>query len=55
LIGAGGLGQAIFNAQQLLFYRQLASYVLVAVILVIVVDLLGARVRDRFHLRTMAA
>jgi phosphonate transport system permease protein len=55
LIGAGGLGQAIFNAQQLLFYRQLASYVLVAIALVIAIDLLGARVRARFHLGTMAA
>lgn len=50
LIGAGGLGQAIFNAQQLLFYRQLATYAVCAVLLVLAVDTVatGARKRLRF-------
>lgn len=53
MIGAGGLGQAIFNAQQLLFYRQLAAYVIVAVLLVLAIDAAGGGVRRRWHLSTM--
>ena len=36
MIGAGGIGQEIFNSQQLLFYHQLLAYVIVAVALVVV-------------------
>jgi phosphonate transport system permease protein len=54
MVGAGGLGQAIFNAQQLLFYRQLSSYVLVAVVLVLVVDACGARLRKGMRLERLA-
>ncbi len=50
MIGAGGLGQAIFNAQQMLFYHQLSSYVLIAIALVLVIDGLGERVRSSFRL-----
>jgi phosphonate transport system permease protein len=55
MIGAGGLGQAIFNAQQLLFYRQLAAYVIVAVLLVIAIDVGVRGLRERWHLRTITA
>jgi phosphonate transport system permease protein len=55
MIGAGGLGQAIFNAQQMLFYRQLSSYVLVAVVLVLAVDAAAGAVRSRLRLERMAA
>ncbi len=55
MVGAGGLGQAIFNAQQMLFYRQLSTYVLVAVALVLAVDALGAQLRGRLRLEQMAA
>jgi phosphonate transport system permease protein len=55
MIGAGGLGQAIFNAQQLLFYRQLAAYVIVAILLVLAIDMGVRGLRERWHLRTIAA
>jgi len=55
VIGAGGLGQAIFNAQQLLFYRQLAAYVLITIVLVIGIDIGVRRLRERWQLRTLAA
>ncbi|GAC1409141.1 MAG: hypothetical protein NVSMB64_17850 [Candidatus Velthaea sp.] len=55
MVGAGGLGQAIFNAQQLLFYRQLIVYVFVAVLLVLTIDAAAGRVRERWHLRTLSA
>lgn len=54
MVGAGGLGQAIFNAQQMLFYPQLSSYVLVAVALVLGIDALSARLRARLRLQSMA-
>jgi phosphonate transport system permease protein len=53
MIGAGGLGQAIYNAQQLFFDRELITYVGVAILLVLIIDALGARLRSRFHLATL--
>jgi len=50
MVGAGGLGQAIFNAQQLLFYRQLAVYVLVAIVLVLLIDAGAGWLRVKWHL-----
>jgi phosphonate transport system permease protein len=38
LIGAGGVGQALYDAQQLFFYRQMAGFVLVTWVLVFVAD-----------------
>lgn len=55
MVGAGGLGQAIFNAQQLLFYRQLSTYVIVAIVLVLAIDALGARLRANLRLERIAA
>ena len=54
MVGAGGLGQAIFNAQQMLFYRQLSSYVLVAIALVLCIDALSEKLRARLRLQRMA-
>jgi phosphonate transport system permease protein len=54
MVGAGGIGQAIFNAQQLLFYRQLSTYVLVAIVLVLAVDALGSRLRAGLRLERIA-
>ncbi len=54
VVGAGGLGQAIFQAQQLLFYRQLFTYCAIAIVLVLVSDALTAVARRRLELRTMA-
>ncbi|BDE08104.1 phosphonate ABC transporter, permease protein PhnE [Vulcanimicrobium alpinum] len=53
MIGAGGLGQAIFESQQLMFYRPLLTYVLVAIVLVLAVDTLGARARTVLRLSTL--
>ena len=53
MIGAGGIGQAIFNAQQLLFYHKLLAYVLVAVALVVAGDVVSQAFRSRLHLRTV--
>ncbi|MBV8071676.1 MAG: phosphonate ABC transporter, permease protein PhnE, partial [Acidobacteriaceae bacterium] len=50
VIGAGGIGQALYNAQQLFFYRQMAAYVLVTWILVSVVDLSSTRFRRGLNL-----
>ncbi|HEV3088625.1 MAG TPA: ABC transporter permease subunit [Candidatus Elarobacter sp.] len=47
LIGAGGIGQALFQAQQLFFYQQMLAYVLVTWGLVALADWLGERLRIR--------
>ncbi len=47
LIGAGGVGQALFEAQQLFFYQQTLAYVLVTAVLVLVTDHLSSRLRAR--------
>jgi len=47
LIGAGGIGQALFQAQQLFFYKQMLAYVLVTWALVALADWLGERLRLR--------
>jgi phosphonate transport system permease protein len=38
MIGAGGIGQALFEAQQLFFYRQMIAYLLITWVIVLVVD-----------------
>ena len=53
MVGAGGLGQAIFNAQQMLFYHQLSTYVLIAIVLVIIIDGLSERVRSGLRLERL--
>jgi phosphonate transport system permease protein len=53
MVGAGGLGQQIFNAQELLFYHQLLAYVIVAIALVALSDVLGALVRRRLVIDTV--
>jgi len=53
IVGAGGLGQQIFNAQQLLHDRELLAYVLVAIVLVLASDRLTLIARRRLELRTM--
>jgi len=53
IVGAGGLGQHIFNAQQLLHERELLAYVIVAIALVIASDQVTVLASSRLHLRTM--
>src|SRR5215472_8605311 len=48
MIGAGGIGSALYNAQQLFFYDQLLAYVLINCVLVIVIDLANSELRKRW-------
>ncbi len=50
LIGAGGVGQALYNAQQLFFYDQMLAYVIVTWLLVALVDFGSERLRRRYGL-----
>jgi phosphonate transport system permease protein len=50
LIGAGGIGQALYNAQQLFFYRQMVGYILITWALVASVDAASSAVRRRYRL-----
>jgi phosphonate transport system permease protein len=46
VIGAGGIGQALYNAQQLFFYRQMAAYIAITWLIVAAVDYLSSRFRQ---------
>jgi phosphonate transport system permease protein len=50
LIGAGGVGQALYEAQQLFFYPQMLAYVIITWLLVATVDVSSERVRRRYKL-----
>jgi len=39
LIGAGGLGQALYEAQQLMFYPRMLAYVLVTAVIILVLEM----------------
>jgi phosphonate transport system permease protein len=55
VIGAGGIGQALFNSQQLFFYREMTAYILLTWMLVALVDFASGRFRTRFGLMERAA
>jgi phosphonate transport system permease protein len=46
VIGAGGIGQALYNAQQLFFYQQMAAYILITGVIVGAVDYASSRFRQ---------
>jgi phosphonate transport system permease protein len=50
LIGAGGIGQALYEAQQLFFYREMLAYLLVTALLVWFADWVSERLRRRLGL-----
>jgi phosphonate transport system permease protein len=50
LIGAGGIGQALYDAQQLFFYRQMVAYVLITWALVAATDAASSALRRRYRL-----
>lgn len=50
LIGAGGIGQALYDAQQLFFYRQMMAYIFVTWVLVAVFDRVSEVTRRHFKL-----
>jgi len=47
MIGAGGIGQALFLAQQLFFYKTMAAYVAITWLIVLIIDALSDRLRGR--------
>jgi len=47
MIGAGGIGQALFEAQQLFFYRQMIAYLLITWTIILIVDRLSEWSRKR--------
>jgi phosphonate transport system permease protein len=49
IIGAGGIGQALYNAQQMFFYPQMLAYVLVTCGLVGIFDVVGTQLRKRYR------
>jgi phosphonate transport system permease protein len=55
VIGAGGVGQALYEAQQLFFYRQMLGYLLVTWVLIAGLDLMSERLRQRRGLLQVAA
>jgi phosphonate transport system permease protein len=50
VIGAGGLGGALYNAQQLFHYREMMAYLLMIGALVGLVDFLSGRLRRYWRL-----
>jgi len=55
VIGAGGVGQALYEAQQLFFYQQMLAYILVTWVLVASVDHASASLRRRYRLLQVVA
>ncbi|MGH7709442.1 MAG: phosphonate ABC transporter, permease protein PhnE [Vulcanimicrobiaceae bacterium] len=54
MIGAGGIGQALYDAQQLFFYREMLAYVVVTWVLVAAADWFGESLRRRLGWRFVA-
>lgn len=50
VIGAGGIGEALYNAQQLQFYPRMLAYLCMIAALVLAVDQLSAALRRRWRL-----
>jgi phosphonate transport system permease protein len=46
VIGAGGIGQALYNAQQLFFYQQMVAYIVITAVIVGMVDYASSRFRQ---------
>jgi phosphonate transport system permease protein len=49
IIGAGGIGEALYNAQQLFFYHEVLAYLLVTCALVGVFDFASTELRKRYR------
>lgn len=47
LIGAGGIGQALYDSQQMMFYRPMMAYVLITALLVMAANTLSERTRQK--------
>jgi len=55
MIGAGGIGEALYEAQQLFFYQQMMAYVLITWIVVSAADALSQRTQLRLGCATVPA
>jgi phosphonate transport system permease protein len=53
MVGAGGIGQALYQSEQLFHYREVLSYTITAVALVLAIDAVAGRVRGALRLQTM--
>jgi phosphonate transport system permease protein len=49
MIGAGGIGGALFNAQQLFFYQQMMAYLLITWAMIMVTEAVNTRLRKRWR------
>lgn len=49
IIGAGGIGGALFNAQQLFFYNQMVAYLLIIWVMIMITDAANTRLRKRWR------
>jgi phosphonate transport system permease protein len=50
VIGAGGIGQALYNAQQMFFYHKMVAYLIITWGLVMLMDLANAGLRKRWKI-----
>ena len=49
LIGAGGIGEALFDAQEMFFYRQMFAYLIVTCVMVGALDYASRQLRKRYR------
>jgi phosphonate transport system permease protein len=49
LIGAGGIGEALFDAQEMFFYRQMFAYLVVTCVMVGAIDYASRQLRKRYR------
>ncbi|HXW61203.1 MAG TPA: ABC transporter permease subunit [Candidatus Acidoferrales bacterium] len=49
LIGAGGIGEALFDSQEMFFYRQMFAYLLITCLMIGTLDFLSTKLRKRYR------
>jgi phosphonate transport system permease protein len=49
MIGAGGIGAALFNAQQQFFYQYMTAYLLITWVMIVITDAVNSRLRKRWR------
>jgi phosphonate transport system permease protein len=54
MIGAGGIGQALYDAQQMMFYRPMMAWLAITVVLIGCADFLSTRTRRYFGLTELS-
>ena len=48
MIGAGGIGTALFNAQQQTFYHPMVAYIMITWVMIMITDRISGRLRSRW-------